>query len=237
MSLAKSGINPSATLIILFLQRLVLQIRIPFFSQSRWHEDRLPESAAALDVSRACASGLQAIISAGQQVQSGHSKLALAAGAEMPSRAPYAVTTSRWGNAKVISSLKIFLSGVIGAHSAPSNMGDTAENLAEKYRMKGRVDEYAVTSQSRALAAIESDFFKRLFSLPLLKGSRQKFLKLTRRQGPHYAGRLAKLKPAFQEGGKVTAGNSSGVTDGAAALIVGDKDGFTLQGVTPEARC
>lgn len=94
----------------------------------------LPEEAAALDVSRACASGLQAIISAGQQITSGQSQLALAAGAEMFSRAPYAVTTARWGNPRGNQQLEDVLEWCYRCPFSLEYMGDTAENLAEKYQ-------------------------------------------------------------------------------------------------------
>ena len=118
-------------------------------------------------------------------------------------------------------------------------MGDTAENLAEKYQYdREEMDEYAVASQSRALAAIESGFLaKQIVPITVAEGKSTKIFETDEapREGITLE-RLAKLKSAFQEGGKVTAGNSSGVTDGAAALIVGGKDGFAQQGVTPEAR-
>ena len=238
-SLVKSGIKPSAIDHIVFTTTCPTDKDSLFSARVVGMKAGLQESAAALDVSRACASGLQAIISAGQQLQSGHSKLALAAGAEMFSRAPYAVTTSRWGNARGNQQLEDILEWCYRCPFSLEYMGDTAENLAEKYQYdREEMDQYAVTSQSRALAAIESGFLaKQIVPINLTEGKSTKVFEVDEapRQGITLE-RLAKLKPAFQEGGKVTAGNSSGVTDGAAALIVGDKDGFAQQGVNPEAR-
>ena len=238
-SLTKSGINPSAIDHIVFTTTCPTDKDSLFSARVVGMKTGLPESAAALDVSRACASGLQAIISAGQQLQSGHSKLALAAGAEMFSRAPYAVTTSRWGNARGNQQLEDILEWCYRCPFSLEYMGDTAENLAEKYQYdREEMDEYAVASQSRALAAIESGFLaKQIVPITVVEGKSTRIFETDEapREGITLE-RLAKLKPAFQEGGKVTAGNSSGVTDGAAALIVGDKDGFAQQGVTPEAR-
>ena len=238
-ALAKSGINPSVIDHIVFTTTCPTDKDSLFSARVVGMKTGLPESAAALDVSRACASGLQAIISAGQQLQSGHSKLALAAGAEMFSRAPYAVTTSRWGNARGNQELEDILEWCYRCPFSLEYMGDTAENLAEKYQYdREDMDQYAVASQSRALAAIESGFLaKQIVPVTVTEGKSKKIFEIDEapREGITLE-RLAKLKPAFQEGGKVTAGNSSGVTDGAAALIVGDKDGFTQQGVTPEAR-
>ena len=238
-ALTKSGINPSAIDHIVFTTTCPTDKDSLFSARVVGMKTGLPESAAALDVSRACASGLQAIISAGQQLQSGHSKLALAAGAEMFSRAPYAVTTSRWGNARGNQELEDILEWCYRCPFSLEYMGDTAENLAEKYQYNREdMDHYAVTSQSRALAAIESGFLaKQIVPVTVTEGKSKKIFEID--EAPR-AGitleRLAKLKPAFQEGGKVTAGNSSGVTDGAAALVIGDKDGFAEQGVSPEAR-
>ncbi len=199
----------------------------------------LPESAAALDVSRACASGLQAIISAGQQITSGQSALAVAAGGEMFSRAPYAVTTSRWGNPRGNQQLEDVLEWCYRCPFSLEYMGDTAENLAEKYQYdRVPMDEYAVTSQARALAAIESGFLARQIvpvNVPAGKEMREFLIDESPRQGITME-RLARLRPAFQEGGKVTAGNSSGVTDGAAAMLVGTREAMQENNVKPEAR-
>lgn len=199
----------------------------------------LPEDAAALDVSRACASGLQAIISAGQQITSGQSELALAAGAEMFSRAPYAVTTARWGNPRGNQQLEDVLEWCYRCPFSLEYMGDTAENLAEKYQYEREpMDEYAVTSQARALAAIESGFLaKQIVPVEVPDGRSTRVFETDEspREGITMD-RLAKLRPAFQEGGKVTAGNSSGVTDGAGAFLVGTRDAMETNGVTPEAR-
>ena len=238
-ALTKSGITPSAIDHIVFTTTCPTDKDSLFSARVVGMKTGLPESAAALDVSRACASGLQAIISAGQQLQSGHSKLALAAGAEMFSRAPYAVTTSRWGNARGNQELEDILEWCYRCPFSLEYMGDTAENLAEKYQYdREDMDQYAVTSQFRALAAIESGFLaKQIVPVTVTEGKSKKIFEIDEapREGITLE-RLAKLKPAFQEGGKVTAGNSSGVTDGAAALIVGNQDGFTQQGVIPEAR-
>ncbi|MBO6556394.1 MAG: thiolase family protein [Pseudomonadales bacterium] len=199
----------------------------------------LPEEAAALDVSRACASGLQAIISAGQQITSGQSQLALAAGAEMFSRAPYAVKTARWGNPRGNQQLEDVLEWCYRCPFSLEYMGDTAENLAEKYQYEREpMDQYAVTSQARALSAIQSGFLaKQIVPVEVPEGRSTRVFDTDEspREGITME-RLAKLRPAFQEGGKVTAGNSSGVTDGAGAILVGTRAAMESSGASPEAR-
>lgn len=199
----------------------------------------LPEEAAALDVSRACASGLQAIISAGQQIATGQSELAIAAGAEMFSRAPYAVTTARWGNPRGNQQLEDVLEWCYRCPFSLEYMGDTAENLAEKYQYEREpMDEYAVSSQARALGAIESGFLaKQIVPVAVRAGKEEREFAVD--ESPRKGitmDRLARLRPAFQEGGKVTAGNSSGVTDGAAAVLVGTEQAMRDNGAQPEAR-
>lgn len=199
----------------------------------------IPEQAAALDVSRACASGLQAILSAGQQIQSGHSRLALAGGSEMFSRAPYAVTTARWGIVRGNRPFEDMLEWCYRCPFSQEYMGETAENLTEEFQYEREaMDEYAASSQARACAAIDSGFLSRQIApieVPDGRATRTFEIDESPRRGVD-AERLSKLRPAFKEGGKVTAGNSSGVTDGAAAILVGSRESLEKEGVQPEAR-
>ncbi len=235
----KSGANADAIDHIVFTTTCPTDRDSLFSARVIGMKSGLPEEAAALDVSRACASGLQAIISAGQQIITGQSQLALAAGAEMFSRAPYAVTTARWGNPRGNQQLEDVLEWCYRCPFSLEYMGDTAENLAEKYQYEREpMDEYAVTSQARALAAIESGFLAKQIvpvAVPDGKSTRVFDTDESPREGITME-RLARLRPAFQEGGKVTAGNSSGVTDGAGAFLVGTRQAMEGAGATPEAR-
>ncbi len=235
----KSGASPDAIDHIVFTTTCPTDKDSLFSARVVGMKSGLPEEAAALDVSRACASGLQAIISAGQQIESGQSKLALAAGAEMFSRAPFAVTTSRWGHSRGNQQLEDMLEWCYRCPFSLEYMGDTAENLAEKYQYEREpMDEYAVTSQKRAIAAIGSGFLSKQIvpvEVPDGRGTRVFDTDESPRDGITME-RLARLRPAFQQGGKITAGNSSGVTDGAAAMLVGTRESMEANGVMPEAR-
>jgi acetyl-CoA C-acetyltransferase len=235
----KSGANPGAIDHIVFATTCPTDKDSLFAARVVGMKSGLPEEAAALDVSRACASGLQAIISAGQQIETGQSQLALAAGAEMFSRAPFAVTTSRWGNPRGNQQLEDVLEWCYRCPFSLEYMGDTAENLAEKYHYERTpMDDYAVSSQARALAAINSGFLaKQIVPVEVPEGRSIRVFDTDEspREGITME-RLAKLRPAFQEGGKVTAGNSSGVTDGAGAMLVGTRESMEENGVMPEAR-
>lgn len=199
----------------------------------------LHEESAALNVSRACGSGTQAIVSAAEQIMTGHSSIALAGGYENASRAPYVQPNARWG---IKRGEAAFVDMIDYAYRDPfdhSLMGETAENLTEDFGYdRSEMDEYALTSQQRAGAAIDSGFLARQIapiSVPEKRGTRlfetDEFPRpsVTREK-------LASLRPAFREGGKVTAGNSSGLTDGAAYLLVADEEGLKRRALKPRAR-
>ncbi|GAB5467965.1 MAG: thiolase family protein [Rhodospirillales bacterium] len=200
----------------------------------------LPEEAGALGVVRACASGLQAILSAAQQVQSGHSELALAGGAENYSRVPYAVTTARWNKGRGAMVLEDMLEWAYRCPFSQEYMGETAENLAEDYQYgRAEMDAWGLMSQQRATAAIDSGFLaKQVAPLEVPDGKRGSRLfsvdEFPRRDVT--AEKLASLKPAFRTGGKVTAGSASGVTDGAGFMLVGEAQTLEREGVTPEVK-
>ncbi|MEM1132725.1 MAG: thiolase family protein [Pseudomonadota bacterium] len=183
----------------------------------------LPVEARALNVSRACGSGTQAIVSAVEQIMTGHSSIALAGGYENTSRAPYALTDARWGAKRGAS---MMIDTIDYAYRDPFDdalMGETAEALADDFQyQREAMDEYALTSQQRAGAAIESGFLAEQIApieVPMPKGQKRLFETDEFPRPDTSAEKLAKLKPVFREGGRVTAGNASGMTDGAAFLV------------------
>jgi acetyl-CoA acetyltransferase family protein len=188
---------------------------------------------------RACASGLQAILSAGQQVESGHSRIALAGGAECYSRAPHAVAGARWGVGRGPMELEDMLDWAYRCPFSQEYMGETAENLAQEFQYeRDAMDEWASMSQNRALKAIADGFLAHQITPIEVPDGRGVRLFRTDESPRSDATRekLARLKPAFREGGRVTAGNSSGVTDGAGFVLVGDRDAMEEEGCAPEAR-
>lgn len=185
----------------------------------------LKEESCALNVNRACGSGTQAIITAAEQIISGHGSIAVAGGGENFSRAPFLVNTARWGHKRGPQTM---VDALDYAYRDPFNlelMGETADNLAgdEGYQ-RPPMDEWAAMSQARAGAAIKSGFLARQIAPIEVTDGKEKRL-MTDDEFPRptvTVEKLAKMKPAFREGGKVTAGNSSGVTDGAAMVVVAD---------------
>lgn len=184
----------------------------------------VPQTVPAFTVNQACGSGLKAIILAAQEVMLGRADAVLAGGTESMSRVPYFAEGARWGmrlgNTQLVDGM--YRDGFADPLSGML-MGETAENLARQYEIsREEQDRFALRSQQRAQAAIESGRFDDEV-LPLEVEGRKGKTNFARDE--HYrAGTtlqdLAKLAPVFSKEGTVTAGNSSGITDGAAALVV-----------------
>ena len=201
----------------------------------------VPETVPAFTVNQACGSGLQAIILAAQQIILGRAEVVLAGGTESMSRVPYFAEGARWGmrmgNTELVDGMyrdgfNDPLSGLV--------MGETAENLARQYRIsRDEQDEYALRSQQRAQAAIESGRFDAEIVPLEIKGRKVEATSFARDEHPR-AGTtrqdLAKLAPVFSKDGTVTAGNSSGITDGAAAVVVMSEAALETSGALPQAR-
>jgi len=210
----------------------------------------LPEDSSALGVVRACGTGSQAIVSAAQQVVSGHSEIAVAAGGENYSRVPYLSHTTRWGAGRGPSELVDGLDYIYRCPFTRELMGDTAENLTERFGYRREdMDAWGLMSQQRAGAARASGFLARQIA-PIevpdphaRKGTegRSGLRLFEHDEFPRpqiTADKLASLKPAFRHDGRgqVTAGNSSGVTDGAAALLVTSRRAAHQWGIPLQAR-
>jgi acetyl-CoA C-acetyltransferase len=183
----------------------------------------VPEHVPAYTVNRLCGTGVQAIVSATQAVQTGEAAVALAGGAESMSRGPYWMPSARWGarmgEAEVVDSVK-------GALTDPFNdilMGVTAENLAERGSIsRERQDEFAVRSHRLAAAARAEGRFDGQI-VPVAVKVKRETAEFTRdehiREDASTEG-MAKLKPVFKPGGTVTAGNASGMNDAGAAVVL-----------------
>lgn len=199
----------------------------------------LPVESSAFSVNRACASGSQAIASAAQNVREGLSEIALAAGGENFSRVPYVSQGTRWGVKRGPARLD---DGLDYAYRCPFShelMGETAERLTERFGYRREaMDDWGYMSQARAKAATESGFLAQQIAAIEVPDGRGRRL-FERDEFPRFnvtREKLATLKPAFRAGGCVTAGNSSGVTDGAAAVIVAARRALERADVRPEAR-
>lgn len=184
----------------------------------------VPQTVPAFTVNQACGSGLKAIILAAQEVMLGRADAVLAGGTESMSRVPYFAEGARWGmrmgNAQLVDGM--YRDGFADPLSGLL-MGETAENLARQYEIsREEQDQFALRSQQRAQAAIESGRFDDEVMALEVEGrkGRTNFARDEHYRAGTTLQDLGKLPPVFSKEGTVTAGNSSGITDGAAALVV-----------------
>jgi acetyl-CoA C-acetyltransferase len=201
----------------------------------------VPETVPAFTVNQACGSGLKAIILAAQEIMLGRADAVLAGGTESMSRVPYFAEGARWGmrmgNTQLVDGMyrdgfNDPLSGLM--------MGQTAEKLARQYVIsREEQDEFALRSQQKAEAAIKSGRFKDEMMPLEIAGRKNETTSFAQdehcRAGTTLAD-LAKLPPVFYKDGSVTAGNSSGITDGASALVVLSEAGLERAAVKAQAR-
>jgi acetyl-CoA acetyltransferase family protein len=238
-SIARSGLEPSAIDHFVFGSTLFPDRDTLFGGRVVGIKAGLPEEVPALNVIRACGTGLQALVSASQQIKEGQSRIALAGGGENYSRMPHVVTTARYGQQRGGQSLEDQLDWAYRCPFSREYMGETAENLAEdfQYEREG-MDEWGLMSQQRAGAAIKSGFLARqIVPIEVPDGNGRRLLEVDEFPRPDVTmEKLRRLRPAFREGGRVTAGSSSGVTDGAAFMIVGERDALAEAGLAGEAR-
>ncbi len=199
----------------------------------------LPEDSAALNVSRACGSGTQAIITAAEQIISGHGSIALAGGGENFSRAPYWVNGARWGIKRGPHTMVDALDMAYRDPFSLELMGETAENLADDFGYdRAAMDGWALKSQHAAGAAIESGFLARqIVPVEITERRQTRLFDSDEFARPDITPeKLAKLPAVFRDGGRVTPGNSSGVTDGAAFVVVAEEGALAAADGTPSAR-
>lgn len=200
----------------------------------------LPTGVPALTVNRLCGSGLQAIVSAAQGIMLGDCELAVAGGAEVMSRAPFLAPAVRWGHRLGDTALVDALNGALTDPFENVLMGVTGENVAARYGIsRERQDELALESQRRAATAIaEGRFASQILSIPVeSRGEISEFAVDEHVRRDCTPQSLAKLRPIFRsEGGTVTAGNASGINDGAAAVLLASAGAVERYALKPMAR-
>lgn len=197
----------------------------------------LPRETTAYSVNRQCGSGLQSIADGMMEIQTGFADVVVAGGAENISQLPYYVRDARWG---ARMGHKTFEDGVIDILTWPldgNHNGVTAENVAKKYHVtREEQDQFALQSHQRACAAIEAGKFKDEILPVELKDRKGNVTVFDTDEGPRKGQtieKLARLKPCFVKGGTVTAGNSSSLNDGAAAVVLMSKEKAEALGVKP----
>jgi acetyl-CoA C-acetyltransferase len=238
-SLGRSGVPASEVGHVVFGNVIPTEPADAYLSRFAALESGLPDTTPAFNVNRLCGSGLQAIISAAQVIHSGDTDVAAGGGAESMSRGPYLLPAQRWGARMGDTAVVDYMNGILHDPWDGVHMGITAENVAQRHGITRLMqDELALESQHRAQRAIEEGRFLTQIvpvTIPTRKGpvvfDRDEHVRpgLTLEQ-------LGAMKPVFQKGGTVTVGNSSGINDGAAAVILAGASAVDRLGLAPLAR-
>jgi acetyl-CoA C-acetyltransferase len=199
----------------------------------------LPQETVALTLNRLCGSGLQAVVTAAQSIAAGDCDAAVAGGAESMSRGGYLLPSLRWGQRMADGGVIDMMVGALTDPFDTVHMGITAENVAEKWKISREdQDAFAVESHRRAIHAIESGRFKEQI-VPIELKSRKGPVLVDRDEHPRADASLegmAKLRAVFKKDGSVTAGNASGINDGAAAVVLMEREAAQAKGLKPLAR-
>ncbi len=201
----------------------------------------IPQEVPAMTVNKVCASGLRSISLAAQIIKAGDADIIVAGGTENMSAAPYALARARWGYRMGESNIiDVMIKDGLWDAFNDYHMGITAENVAEKWKLtRQELDEFAVGSQRKAEAAITSGRFKDEIVAVEIAGKKGDAILFDTDEFPRFGATIeamSKLKPAFKKDGVVTAGNASGINDGAGAAVVMSADMAHKLGIKPLAR-
>ena len=194
----------------------------------------LPKSVAAMNVNRLCGSGLQAIVSVIQSLTLGDANFGLAGGSENMSTSPHIIKSNRWGKRMGNTMVEDMMLGALNCPFGTGHMGVTAENVASEYNISREVqDSFSLESQRRASSAIEKGYFKeQIVDIEIKKNT----FNVDEHPKNTDLDSLKSLKSVFMEKGTVTAGNSSGLNDGAAALVLSTATAAGSNGLKVKAK-
>ena len=238
-SLARASVAPEEVGHVVFGNVIHTESKDMYLSRVAAMNGGIPKEVPAMTLNRLCGSGLQAIVSAAQIIALGDADIAVAGGAESMSRSNYWLPTARWGTKMGDQALVDVLLGALSDPFEGMHMGVTAENVAEKYGLtRDEQDAFSLESHRRAANAIEKGWFDEQI-LPIevreRKATRQ-FKTDEHVRNDVTEENLAKLRAVFKKDGTVTAGNASGINDGAAAVVLMDRATADKRGIQPLAR-
>lgn len=238
-AVARSAVDPGRINYVTVGTCIPTDSRYPYVARVASIQAGLPMDSVAMQVNRLCSSGLQAVVSSAQNILLGDSDYGVGGGVEVMSRGGYMLPAlrsgARMGDTEAIDMMVSVLTDPFGV----GHMGVTAENLAEKWAIsREEQDAFAVESQRRAAAAIDAGRFRSQI-VPVVMQTRKGEVVFDTdehcRPGTTLEA-LAKMKPAFKKDGTVTAGNASGINDGAAFLVLAEADVAARAGLQPMAR-
>ncbi|AZV80224.1 acetyl-CoA C-acyltransferase [Parasedimentitalea marina] len=237
-AMERAGVAPEQIGTIVFGHVINTEPRDMYLSRVAAMQAGVPNGTPAMNVNRLCGSGAQAIVSAVQSLMLGDAEFALAGGAENMSRSPFIMQQQRWG-AKMgdVTSLDMML-GALNCPFGTGHMGVTAENVADEHDItRAQMDEFALLSQSRAAAAIEAGYFQSQITPVEVKVKRDRVaFEVDEHPTASTLEKLSGLRTVFKKDGRVTAGNASGINDGAAAMVLATASAAEAAGLKPKAR-
>ncbi|WP_339769062.1 acetyl-CoA C-acyltransferase family protein [uncultured Pseudosulfitobacter sp.] len=237
-ALERSGVEGGQIGHVAFGHVINTEPRDMYLSRVAAMQAGIPESTPAMNVNRLCGSGVQAIVSVVQSLMLGDAEFGLAGGAENMSRSPYISQVTRWG-AKMgdVKTLDMML-GALSCPFGTGHMGVTAENVASEHQItRADQDAFALQSQERAAAAIADGRFDSQI-VPVEVKVKRDTVAFDKDEHPKATSleALGGLRPVFQKDGSVTAGNASGINDGAAAMVLATAEAAEKAGLKPKAR-
>ena len=237
-AMERSGVDPEQIDHVVFGHVINTEPRDMYLSRVAAMQAGVPHGTPAMNVNRLCGSGAQALVSGIQTLMLGDADYALTGGAENMSRSPFIMQQQRWG-AKMgdVKSLDMML-GALNCPFGTGHMGVTAENVADEHEItREQMDEFALASQTRAAAAIEAGYFKSQITPVEVKVKRDMVpFEVDEHPKGTSMEALGGLRAVFKKDGRVTAGNASGINDGAAALVMARAEAAEKAGLKPKAR-
>ena len=237
-ALERSGVEGGQIGHVVFGHVINTEPRDMYLSRAAAIEAGGPDSAPAMNVNRLCGSGAQAIVSCVQALAMGDADFALAGGAESMSRGPYALPAARWGQKMGDTAAVDMMVGALTCPFGTGHMGVTAENVAAEHQItRADQDAFALESQSRAAAAISAGRFRDQI-VPIEVKVKRDMVAFDTDEHPKATtlDKLGALKTVFKKDGTVTAGNASGINDGAAALVLASAEAAGKAGLKARAR-
>ncbi|HZE74101.1 MAG TPA: acetyl-CoA C-acetyltransferase [Gemmatimonadales bacterium] len=241
-AIARAGVSPTDVGHVIFGNVIPSSTDAAYLARHVGLRAGLPLEVPAVTVNRLCGSGFEAVIQAAHRILLGEANLVLAGGTESMSQAPYVLRGARWGTRLgQPPALEDSLWDSLRDTYCDLPMGDTAENLGQRYGVtRADADAYALASQQRARAAWDAGAFRNeVIPVPVRHPKTKQTVEWAadeHMRPESTAEGLAKLQPVFRKDGLVTAGNASGVSDGAAALVVAGEQWAADQGLRPLGR-
>ncbi|MGE8066398.1 acetyl-CoA C-acyltransferase family protein [Pseudomonas sp. NPDC089569] len=237
-ALERAAVDPALVGHLVMGNVIPTETRDAYISRVAAMNAGIPKETPAYNVNRLCGSGLQAIVSAAQTLLLGDAEIAIGAGAESMSRGPYLLPSARWGSRMGNVQAVDYMLGILHDPFQNFHMGITAENVAERNGITREMqDALALEDQKRAAHAIANGYFtEQIATVEIRDRKGTKLFNVDEHPRSTSLEQLAGMKPAFKKDGSVTAGNASGLNDGAAALVMATGNAVQVNNLRPLAR-